>query len=62
MATSAKKVVKKAPVAKAEVKVAELCLTGEELSYGDIWKFVQEHAGGNEANVKIVPLDNVDLG
>jgi len=34
MATSAKKAVKKAPVAKAEVKVAELCLTGEELSYG----------------------------
>lgn len=61
MATSAKKAVKKASVAKAEVKVAELCLTGEELSYGDIWKFVQEHAGGNEANVKIVPLDNVDL-
>ena len=42
MATSAKKAVNKTPVAKAEVKVAELCLTGEELSYGDIWKFVQE--------------------
>ena len=55
------KSVKSAPKSKATVKVAELMVTGEELTYDAIWKFVQENAGGNEANVKIVPLDNVDL-
>ena len=55
------KSVKSAPKSKAVVKVAELMVTGEELTYDAIWKFVQENAGGNEANVKIVPLDNVDL-
>lgn len=58
---TASKSAKSAPKAKAVVKVAELMVTGEELAYDAIWKFVQEHAGGNEANVKIVPLDNVDL-
>ena len=36
-------------------------VTDQELTYDDIWNFVQTKAGGNEANVKIVPLDNVDL-
>ena len=55
------KVVKSAPRAKATVKSVELMVTDKELSYDEIWAFVQKHAGGNEANVKIVPLDNVDL-
>ena len=58
MTTSTKK---SAPKSKATVKVVELVVTDQEISYGDIWKFVQENAGGNEANVKIVPLDNVQL-
>ena len=51
----------KSPVAKATIKKAELLVKDKELSYDDIWKFVQDQAGGNEANVLIVPLDNVDL-
>ena len=43
------------------VKSVELVVTDQELTYDDIWHFVQTQAGGNEANVKIVPLDNVDL-
>lgn len=57
----ATKATKTSPKAKATVKVAELMVNGEELTYDAIWKFVQENAGGNEANVKIVPLDNVDI-
>ena len=56
---TAKKSVKKS-TAKAVVKSAELLVTDAEISYDQIWQFVQEHAGGNEANVHIVPLDNVD--
>lgn len=52
---------KSAPRAKATVKSAELVVTDKEITYEEIWAFVQNHAGGNEANVKIVPLDNVDL-
>jgi|TARA_R100000773_G_C4172123_1_gene85396 hypothetical protein len=51
----------KKSTAKSVVKSAELVVTDRELEYNEIWAFVQEHAGGNEANVKIVPLDNVDL-
>ena len=51
----------KKSTAKSVVKSAELVVTDRELEYSEIWAFVQEHAGGNEANVKIVPLDNVDL-
>ena len=43
------------------VKSVELKVTDKELSYNDIWKFVQEHAGGQESNVVVVPLDNCDL-
>ena len=46
---------------KAVVKSVELLVKDDELTYDDIWQFVQTKAGGNEANVKIVPLDNVDL-
>tara|TARA_Y100000114_G_C11561496_1_gene232024 strand:- start:93 stop:533 length:441 start_codon:yes stop_codon:yes gene_type:complete len=46
---------------KAVIKKAELVVNGKELSYDDIWNFVKEKAGGSEANVVIVPLDNVDL-
>lgn len=59
MATAKKKATTQ-PTAKAEVKRAELVVTDTEITYAEIWAFVQEHAGGNEANVKIVPLDNVD--
>ena len=55
------KTVKSSPKAKAVVKSAELIVTDKEITYPEIWAFIQEHAGGNEANVKIVPLDNVDL-
>ena len=51
---------KVAPTKKATVKSAELIVTDTELSYEDIFNFVQQHAGGNEANVHIVPLANVD--
>ena len=54
------KTVKSSPKAKAVVKSAELVVTDKEITYAEIWSFIQEHAGGNEANVKIVPLDNVD--
>jgi len=54
------KTVKSSPKAKAVVKSAELVVTDKEITYPEIWAFIQEHAGGNEANVKIVPLDNVD--
>jgi hypothetical protein len=50
-----------APAPKAVVKSAELVVTDKEISYNQIWSFVQQHAGGNEANVKIVPLPNVQL-
>ncbi len=54
------KTVKKS-TAKTVVKSAELLVTDRELSYDDIWAFVQQHAGGNEENVKIVPLPNCDF-
>ena len=54
------KTVKKS-TAKTVVKSAELLVTDRELSYDDIWAFVQQHAGGNEATVKIVPLTNCDF-
>ena len=55
------KTVKSSPKAKAVVKSAELVVTDKEITYAEIWSFIQEHAGGNEANVKIVPLANVDI-
>ena len=56
------KVAKKTqPISKAVVKSAELVVKDKEISYDQIWQFVQENAGGNEANVKIVPLSSVDL-
>ena len=61
MANAAKKTSPKSATRKV-VKSVELVVTDQELSYDDIWNFVQTQAGGNEANVKIVPLDNVDLG
>ena len=45
--------------APATTVVAELQHTGTEISYADIWQFVQEHAGGNLHNVQVVPLANV---
>ena len=61
MAKTAKKTSPKSATRKV-VKSVELVVTDQELSYDDIRHFVQTQAGGNEANVKIVPLDNVDLG
>ena len=61
MANTAKKTSPKSATRKV-VKSVELVVTDQELSYDDIWNFVQTQAGGNEANVKIVPLDNVDFG
>lgn len=55
--TKAKKVDKP----KVAIKKAELVVTDKEISFEEIWQFVQEKAGGNEANVHIVPLSNVDL-
>ena len=56
------KVAKKTqPISKAVVKSAELVVKDKEISYDQIWQFVQENAGGNEANVKIIPLSSVDL-
>lgn len=52
---------KSAPRAKAILKSVELVVSDKEVTYEDIWTFVQVHAGGNEANVIIVRLDNVDL-
>ena len=60
MANTAKKSSPKKTTKKV-VKSVELMVTDQELTYDDIWNFVQTKAGGNEANVKIVPLDNVDL-
>ena len=42
-------------------KVATLQNTGTELSYADIWAFVQAEAGGNVHNVQVVALENVKL-
>ena len=60
MANIAKKTSPKS-ASKKVVKSVELVVTDQELTYDDIWHFVQTQAGGNEANVKIVALDNVDL-
>ena len=60
MANTAKKTSPKS-ASKKVVKSVELVVTDQELTYDEIWHFVQTQAGGNEANVKIVPLDNVDL-
>ena len=49
---------------KAVVKTRKpetLVVGKEELTYDQIWLWVNSKAGGNLANVKIVPLDNVDL-
>lgn len=34
---------------------------GADVTYEQLWKFVDESAGGNLNNVRVVPLDNVDL-
>ncbi len=60
MANTAKKTSPKS-ASKKVVKSVELVVTDQELTYDEIWHFVQTQAGGNEANVKIVALDNVDL-
>ena len=41
-------------------KQAEL-VGGAEITYADIWAFVNTQAGGNLHNVAVVPLDNVQL-
>ena len=43
-------------------KSAVLENTGSEISYADIWAFVNTHAAGQPQNVAIVPLDNVKVG
>lgn len=52
---------KSAATAKTATQVVELKRTDAEVSYEDIWTFVQQHAGGNLHNVVIEPLANVEL-
>ena len=61
MANTAKKTSPKSATRKV-VKSVELVVTDQELSYDALWQFVQTQAGGNEANVKIVALDDGDFG
>jgi len=46
---------------KPTIKFAELIVKDKEVTYENIHQFVKQHAGGNEANVQIVPLKNVNL-
>ena len=57
-ATKATKTTKGA--AKAKAKLATL-QGGANLTYAQIWAFVNQHAGGNLHNVQVVPLSNVQL-
>jgi hypothetical protein len=58
---TAKKSVKKSTATKV-VKEKVLIVTDKEISYDEIWQWVQENAGGNEANVHIAICENVDMG
>ena len=51
----------KKPSATASTKVATLT-GGANLTYAQIWAFVNNSAGGNLHNVQVVPLPNVQLG
>ena len=49
---TAKKSVKKS-TAKVVVKSAELVVTDKEISYDEIWQFVQAHAGGPSGSPRL---------
>ena len=53
------KTVKSSPKAKAVVKSAELIVTDKEITYPEIWAFIQEHAGGTPNNVGVRPTVDV---
>ena len=60
--TTKGKATKKATTTTAVVTTAPtLQHTGNELSYDDVWAFINGQAGGNLHNVQVVPLDNVKL-
>ena len=46
---------------KATVKTPATLTGGADLTYAQIWAFVNESAGGNLHNVQVVPLGNVQL-
>ena len=46
--------------AKAKAKLVTL-QGGANLTYAQVWAFVNQHAGGNLHNVQVVPLSNVQL-
>ena len=50
----------KTTTAKTTAKVAEF-LGGADVTYSQIWQFVNEQAGGNLHNVQVQPLANVQL-
>ena len=51
----------KTATAPATTVVATLQHNGTELTYADVWAFVNGQAGGNLHNVQVVPLPNVQL-
>ena len=52
----------KTSTTKKATNVATLQNDGTQLTYAQIWQFVNKHAAGNLHNVQVVPLPNVKLG
>ena len=52
----------KTSTTKKATNVATLQNEGTQLTYAQIWQFVNKHAAGNLHNVQVVPLPNVKLG
>ena len=52
----------KTSTTKKATNVATLQNEGTQLTYAQIWQFVNTHAAGNLHNVQVVPLPNVKLG
>lgn len=52
----------KTSTTKKATNVATLQNEGTQLTYAQIWQFVNTHAAGNLHNVQVVPLTNVKLG
>ena len=51
----------KATTTTATATVATLQHTGDEITYAQLWAFINGQAGGNLHNVQVVPLGNVQL-
>ena len=51
----------KTSTTKKATNVATLQNEGTQLTYAQIWQFVNNHAAGNLHNVQVVPLPNVKL-